>query len=1015
MDSSSWYPGEMDYLNQVINGVTILAREAPPLCPPGHPDRSSSLINLANHAWSRYKQLRWMDDLNEAIVLCWEALSLCPPGHPYRLISLSNLAVCLSSRYNRLGGMDDLNKAIVLDREALSLHPLGHPNRASLLNNLIASLASRYRQLGVMDDLNEAIILDREAISLCPPGHPDRSLSLNNLAALLSLLYDQLGGMDDLNEAIVLNREALSLHPPGHPGRSTSLGNLAPLLSLLYDQLGGVDDLNEAIILAREALSLCPPGHLARFMCLVNLANPVWSRFEQLRGAGGLNEAVVLLWEALSLCPPGHPHRSLSLNNLAVVLSSRYDQLGGVDDLNEVIVLNWEALSLRPPGHPGRSMSLGNLAVRLLSRYMQLGEMDDLNEAIVLNWEALSLCPPGHPYRSMYLNNLATNLSSRYEKLRGMHDLDEAIILDREALSLRPPGHPDRSKSLNNLALCLSSRCKQLVQIGDLAAAADDKQKLFGLYTELEHVTQTVTSTDLLAAKAWINAAEEFYHPTTLLAYEVALHLLAHHLAALPALPHHLDLLKALSSSLAVDAFSACLRSQSPMKAVELLEQGRAVFWTQLTRLRSPLDNVIESGPQGKVLADEFTRLTSLVRIIFNSPGPDQHDRVCGLNLELQKVVSKIRELPGLSRFLSPPLFSDLQGAARDGPVIIMNASKCGCDALVVFADKDPVHIPLPVTKEDVRGLSSNLHTLRIHATQRRMGVTTGFRSFMRKLWDRVVSHIVDVAQEKCPPQSRIWWCPTAEFSLLPLHAAIRYRKGPKRSVWRWQYHQESVSDLFISSYTTTLTALIHARRSDVEPQKNRFIAIGQADAPGFPKLYSIHTELENIQRHVEGVATFTRVEGGDARVSNVTDKLSENEWVHFACHGTSDKKEPFESAFALCDGMFTIQRIIQCNLKNPQFAYLSACHTTVGDEENPDEAIHLASAMQFAGFRSVIGTMWSVSDSLAPKVASTFYKFMLDESDCLDYTRAAWALWKTLRTVDMPIDQRILYIHLGA
>ena len=132
---------------------------------------------------------------------------------------------------------------------------------------------------------------------------------------------------------------------------------------------------------------------------------------------------------------------------------------------------------------------------------------------------------------------------------------------------------------------------------------------------------KTVSSKDLSVAKAWIKAAEKFYHPTTLLAYEAALRLLVQYSAALPVLPQHLGLLKSLSSSLAVDAFSACLRNRSPTKAVELLEQGRAVFWSQLNRLCSPLNNVIESGPQGKVLADEFTRLASLVRNILNSPG----------------------------------------------------------------------------------------------------------------------------------------------------------------------------------------------------------------------------------------------------------------------------------------------------------------------------------------------------------------------------------------------------------
>ena len=387
------------------------------------------------------------------------------------------------------------------------------------------------------------------------------------------------------------------------------------------------------------------------------------------------------------------------------------------------------------------------------------------------------------------------------------------------------------------------------------------------------------------------------------------------------------------------------------------------------------------------MLADEFTRLASLVRNALNSPGPDQHNQVCHLNLELQKVVSKIRDLPGFSRFLLPSLFSNLQRAAIDGPVIIMNTSKYGCDALVVFADKDPVHIPLPITKEGVQGLSLKLRNLRGLATRKRMDLTTDFKYFLQELWDNVVSHVVDVVRAMCPLQSRIWWCPTAEFSHLPLHVAAPYRNG-----------QESVSDLYVSSYTTTLTALIRARRPGVlksEPEKKCFIAIGQEKAPGLNKLYSIRTELANIEQHVKGVATFTYVSGKSCRVSIVADKLSENEWVHFACHGITSKEEPFESAFALRDGMFTIQRIIQCNLENPEFAYLSACHTTVGDQENLDEVIHLASAMQFAGFRSVVGTMWSVADSPATKVASTFYKLMVDKTGQLDHTRAAWRCGK--------------------
>ena len=687
-------------------------------------------------------------------------------------------------------------------------------------------------------------------------------------------------------------------------------------------------------------------------------------------------------------------------SNLANYLSSRYEQLGGIDDLNEAIVLGQDALSLRPPGHPDRSTSLSNIANYLFLRYRQLGGVDDLNEAIVLSRDALSLCLPGQSLRSTFLSNLANCLSSRYKRFEGIDDLNEAIVLGRDALVHRPPGHPDRSISLQGLAHFHLIRFYKLAQV-------EDRDELFSLYSQLEHVSQAVTSLDLSAAKSWITEAERFQHFTTLLSYETTLRLLGEHVAALPSLPQDLAVLKSLSSSLAVDAFSACLRNHSPIKAVELLEQGRGVFWSQLARLRSPLEDVITSGSAGKVLADEFTRLTSLIRIALHSPCADQHDRVYRLNLELQKVVFKIRELPNLARFLLPTLFSDLRRAASEGPVVIVNASKYSCDALVVFADKDPVHIPLSVTREDVQKLSLALRVLtKLSKTEEPMEMQRRFMSFLRELWDAVVFPIVNFLRTACPSQSRIWWCPTAEFCLLPLHAAAPYRKGEK-----------GVPQLFISSYATTLNALIRARRRSSldSAAQRRVVAIGQAQAHGSNELLCVSTELTNIGQLVDGLATFTRIEGGNSCVSNVTDELRKNEWVHFACHGIANQKQPFESAFALHDGPFTVQHIIQCSLENPEFAYLSACHTTVGDKESPDEMIHLASAMQFSGFRSVIGTMWAVDDAQTNKITSAFYKHMKDESGRLDYTRAAMALRKTMRSVDIPMDQRILYIHLGA
>ncbi|KAI9458456.1 CHAT domain-containing protein [Boletus coccyginus] len=907
------------------------------------------LHSRAESLVTKFEQGGGRSYIDEAIDLDREALQLCAPDHPERYISLIHLAHRLLDRYKQIGATSDFEGAIILGREALGLCPQGHPARLASLNNLAIGLSTRHKRLGGMEDLNEAIVLDREVLALCPQGHPNRSMALNNLGVRLSARYMQLGEIGDLEEAIVVDREALDLCPRGHPNRSLFVNNLAVRLSARYTQLGGMEDLDEAIVLDREALGLRPQD---------------------------LDEAIALDREALGIRPQGNPDWSMSVNNLAAGLSSRYNLLKRMEDLDEAIVLGRVALNLRPQGHPDRSMAVNNLAVFLFTRNMQLGRMEDLDEATALYREALNLRPKGHPDRSASLNDLALSLSARCRRLGAMEDLDEAVVLGREALDLSPQGHSLRSYSLITLASHLSERFTYLRQVNDIEEA-------FSLYTQLAHLPQFVSTADFTAAREWIRMAHDFQHPTILLAYETSLQLLTRHLATLPSLPQHLDLFKNLTSSLAVDAFSACLRERAPAHAVELLEQGRGVFWTQLNRLRSPLDDLTISSLAGKTLADEFMQLTLLIRNALKSPGADQHERLCHLNFEMHRVVTKVRDLPGFSRFLLPSLFPDLQHAASGGPVIIVNASKYSCDAVIILLDRDPVHIPLDITQEGVRDLSTELRTLIVRA--RRFDATRALAAFLRKLWDQIVSPIVDSLQMIHPSQSRIWWCPTAEFSALPFHAAGPFRKDS--------------SDL--SSSATEL---------------KRFIAIGQATADGGGKLVSVDAELDIIGQRVDGLATFTRIDEEESRISRVVEELGKSNWVHLACHGLPNRKQPFESAFALRDGHFTIQRIIGCELKDPEFAYLSACHTTVGYEESPDEVIHLASAMQFAGFRSVIGTMWAVDDGETNKITSTFYRYMVDESGQLDHTRAAFALNKTMKFVDdVPFDQQILYIHLGA
>jgi CHAT domain-containing protein len=80
---------------------------------------------------------------------------------------------------------------------------------------------------------------------------------------------------------------------------------------------------------------------------------------------------------------------------------------------------------------------------------------------------------------------------------------------------------------------------------------------------------------------------------------------------------------------------------------------------------------------------------------------------------------------------------------------------------------------------------------------------------------------------------------------------------------------------------------------------------------------------------------------------------------VHLACHGIQDRTEATKSSFCLGDGRLTIAKLMELKLEKAFLAFLSACETAKGDAEQPDQAMHLAAAMLFTGFKSVIATMW--------------------------------------------------------
>jgi CHAT domain-containing protein len=138
-----------------------------------------------------------------------------------------------------------------------------------------------------------------------------------------------------------------------------------------------------------------------------------------------------------------------------------------------------------------------------------------------------------------------------------------------------------------------------------------------------------------------------------------------------------------------------------------------------------------------------------------------------------------------------------------------------------------------------------------------------------------------------------------------------------------------------------------------------------QAWDADLPTLSNVKDEIGCIQAAAKSasisVDDSSNCIGNDAIVTRVTEVFQGTNIVHIACHGTQNAVDALSSGFCLSDGNLSVSRLMDLDLKDAFFAFLSACETAKGDEKQPDQTVHLAAAMLFVGFRSVVATMWSV------------------------------------------------------
>jgi CHAT domain-containing protein len=696
-------------------------------------------------------------------------------------------------------------------------------------------------------------------------------------------------------------------------------------------------------------------------------------------------------------------------------------------------------------------------------------EVSNIEEAVEYGRMLSSSSHSSDRYPSIPVYYFAEILLESFRHGNNTEYLDGAITIFRNVLGM--PGL-QRTRYLATQGLLRS--LAEHVQLLGRKRCKRDLDEMMRLFPEFVNDQSTQVSVRFQFSCAWARNARLFDYPSVSVAYQSAMSLMQDALVFSPTVQiqhSRLVSMNEVTRTLPLDYASYQIQTGRLKEAVETLERGRALLWSEMRGLRTSVDQLraadLTLAKKLEAINRNLEEVTmsvapSDVRVGMDNrrdEGTDGLDSFGRLVLQQRKLLEdrnklilQIQALPGFQGFLKMPSFDDLQSVASQGPVIIINHSQWRSDIVILHGNSTPSLLPTP---DDFYDRASRL-TDTLLSVRKDSGVDSGeynstLASVLMDLYQLVGKPVIERLRElNIPEQSRVWWYPTSVFCSLPLHAM-----GPVPSD---DGDERYFSDFYICSYTPTLSALIESRKPSSQAlDRPPILLVAEFDVSDSGE--SLSEVCEDVEVIQDLDTEVTSLISKDATPAAVLDGLQSHRFVHFVCHGTLETGEPFNAGFELHGNQrltlldivrprlpaaelaflsarhtaeatedselsqrLTLLDSVRSRLPAAEFAFLSACHTAELTEASvADEGLHLVAAVQFCGFRSVVGTMWAMANADGRDLAKSFYKSMHfgKRTGVPYYERSAKALRDAARRLrrkrGITLERWVNFVHFGA
>jgi CHAT domain-containing protein/tetratricopeptide (TPR) repeat protein len=820
----------------------------------------------------------------------------------------------------RRGAMDRADAAF---RRALALRTRLAPRsleRASTLNNLGIDSWGRRDFEGARSFYDQALGLIRKRA----PGSLDEARVLNNLGLLARNQGDFEAAERHLTES---GRILQKLDPAG-----VERARIDTNLSTLATDRGDLARAEEYLRSALSRFEAFAPESLEVATVLNNLGIIARNRFDPAEAATFFERSLAIRRKRV----PGSAAEAESLSSLAEIYRQR-------NRLEEAERFARQALAIREreaPGSPDVAVSLGILGGIAQKR-------GDLRAAAELGGKALAIqrqAAPGALYGADLLQFLGTIASAEGRLPEAEGHLRQALAIQRRLL----PKSYREAVTLDALGL-LAWKSGRLAEAEELMAQAVDS---------VEAQIGRIGGSDESRSGFQTGVARIYQN-----------------------------------------LISAQVGRGQGAAALHTLERSRARSLLAMIAERDLVFAADAPEPllhRQRLLDREYEKTQEAISRMDPRPGEELEAllvRLSDLRGERSALVARITQASPRYASLRYPEPLDLAGIRRTldpGTVWLSYCVTREDSYLFVVPPAGEVRVfTLPAGRSALDQEVAVFRSLLLRGREGR-GVEEALLAQGEKLYDLLVAP----AAPWIARAERVLISPDGPLHTLPFSALVR--PGPPRSfLLEWKPLRTVVS--------ATLDAELARGRRGGGRGDGPLVAFAApryrpapaaADASGALPLQRYRRGLPPLPAAREEVRALAALYGADAITyvgAAATEKRVKSlgfapRYLHFACHSLLDRRFPLDSALALSapegadeddNGLLQAWEIFERVRIDADLVTLSACETGLGREAAGEGLIGLTRAFQYAGARSIVASLWAVSDRSTAKLMARFYALL--------------------------------------